>query len=234
MYRNQTWLDRVPFGPVCGVLFGLAAAFLVTMTPGWLFERLVSASGLPSLLEAARPPLGDTARILASLVAALGLGGGAWALGSVIERKLMPRRASRSPAARGERIAPATTPLHRKPIFAEADLGAPLMSDEAMEVARNELILEAPLAEPAIAPVTAEAATPAPEADFETSVDEAIVPEPAVRQEPIADAAEARAEGDSISGLMGRLESALERRHEQTSAPPFADATALRRALGRA
>jgi hypothetical protein len=35
----------------------------------------------------------------------------------------------------------------RPPLFADTELGAPLMSDEAYELARDELILDAPLAE---------------------------------------------------------------------------------------
>lgn len=49
----------------------LAVGFVAFAMPGAMFEELVSASGLPSLVTAAQPPLGATARL--SVVAAAAL-----------------------------------------------------------------------------------------------------------------------------------------------------------------
>lgn len=51
-------------------LAGLAVAFLAFAMPSDLLERLVGATGLPSLLAAAEPPLGMKARIAFGLVGA--------------------------------------------------------------------------------------------------------------------------------------------------------------------
>lgn len=71
-------------------LAGASVAFFTWAMPSGLFESLVSATGLPSVLAAARPPLGETARL--AVVAA----GGLVAFGLVW---LLLRALGRKPAA---------------------------------------------------------------------------------------------------------------------------------------
>lgn len=137
-------LNKLPFAPVVGALFGLVAAILVVATPQFLFERGVVGSGLPQLISAAAPPLGEKARFATAVLAALAVGTGLWSLLRLFEA----RPAHRAAMARGGRIDPVIRPIglelaHApRPIFAESDLGAPFMSDEAIVIAREELLLD--------------------------------------------------------------------------------------------
>lgn len=188
-------LDKVPFAPVVGAMFGLVAAVLILATPGWLFERMVVSSGLPDLVSAAQPPLGDKARILAALLAFFGVGAFLAATIALIEYFVMPdaRRANR---ARGSRIddveaeaaveeEPVAAPLFeeagRRPLFAESDLGAPFMSDEAIAHARDELVLDNALPE---LEVEAQATETIVEAQWEPVAEEQPEAEPV---EPVAE-----------------------------------------------
>ena len=206
-------LDKVPFAPVVGLLFGLAAGILILATPGWLFEHMVAKSGLPELVAAAAPPLGDKARIMAAFLALLGVAATLWVLLVLLTSLVKPRPAQ----SRGSQIEPDGDEAHpdaplRRPLFAEADLGAPFMSDEAIAHARDELVLE----------------TLAPDEEFEDALASPAEPDflPAAAQVP---------DQGSISGLLDRLEQALERRERRTgsSAPILpGDMAALRQALG--
>jgi hypothetical protein len=136
MNRRLKTLAKVPFAPVVAAMFGAITLILIFMTPGWLFERMVVTSGLPSLIAAAQPPLGETARKLTAIAGGLGVFAFLW-LGLALLRAFIRRNAP--PKARGSRIdaaAPVTespiTKQKREPIFAERELGAPFMSDEAI------------------------------------------------------------------------------------------------------
>jgi apolipoprotein N-acyltransferase len=60
-------IDKIPFAPVVAIAFGVVSAALVFAVPDWRFSQGVTASGLPEILSAARPPLGDTARALVAI-----------------------------------------------------------------------------------------------------------------------------------------------------------------------
>lgn len=92
-------------------LFGLGCAVL----PGSMFERIVMATGLPSILPAAAPPLGNTARIAFSLAAALG--------GVVLGYVLALRVASLQGVAR---TPVQHTQRQRRPLYAKEELDVPL------------------------------------------------------------------------------------------------------------
>lgn len=210
------FLDKAPFAPVVGAMFGLVAAVLILATPGWLFERMVVSSGLPDLVSAAQPPLGEKARILAALLAFFGVGAFLAATIALIEYFVMPdsRRAAR---ARGSRIddveaeivveeepaEPLFEESGRRPLFAESDLGAPFMSDEAIAHARDELVLEnaLPDLEPEAAPqaiveaqwepvadVVAEPVEPAAELIAEPVEGPAAEPAPEAQPEAVTEA----------------------------------------------
>ena len=136
MNRLLKRVARVPFAPVVAAMFGMISLILIFMTPGWLFERMVMASGLPSLIAAAQPPLGETARKLSAIAGGLSVFLALWA-GLALLRFVIKRNAP--PKARGSRIDAAVqivespiTKRKREPIFAERELGAPFMSNEAI------------------------------------------------------------------------------------------------------
>lgn len=245
MAKGLKSLNKVPFVPVTAALFALVAGILVLATPQWLFERGVVSAGLPGLIAAAAPPLGEKARILAALVAALATGGTLWAVLTPLRSIVKPRLVERARGARIEAAseAPAASIFepNRRPIFAETDLGAPFMSDEAIAHVRDELVLDTPLVEPEEVEAPAEVqevqAMVAPESVIPEAADEppaaiAAAPE---RAKPDPQPAKANEE-DSIAALMDRLENALDRREQRTgSRAPFPeDMTVLRKALGAA
>jgi hypothetical protein len=248
MGQGTQLLKKLPFAPIIGALFGLVTAILIFDTPQWLFERLVASTGLPDLLPAAKPPLGQTARILTAIALGLIVAAGLGALLHFMERWFARKPKTRGVRGRGVRIEPVVTDRNsrrnRAPIFAETELGAPFMSDEAMEVARSELVLEAS-AETAEPVDIVEAPAVALE-DATTLLAPAIEPSQAVSEvaapptpEPVpahrAGSATAGEDDASIAGLLDRLETALERRQARNisgSPIPAGDIAALRKALG--
>lgn len=113
--------------PVAG-LAALAVAFAAFTVPDALLGRAVEATGLPSLLTAAQPPLGNTARLLMAVVGAATIFTAAFAL-----LRWLDRFAARGPV---RSIASVETPrVHRadahpdapprRPISAARDLGEP-------------------------------------------------------------------------------------------------------------
>ena len=238
MDRVFAWLNKLPFAPVVGAMFGPVAFILMMKVPGWHLNQWVAASGLPSIFSPARPPLGDTARLLLALLAGgitAACVGGALAL---YERLTKGRGRKGAAKARGIRIDPVQTGSpHRAPIFAEKELGAPFMSDEAMDVARSELILDqpvedaAPMLETVEAVYVAKVAEPQPvqePVEIHASPLSAAPSEPAPRVVVTNDA-------NSIAGLMGRLETALVRRQSRNLANnpmPAGDIASHRKALG--
>lgn len=134
MRQSLKRIARTPLAPAIAAMFGLIALTLISMTPGWLLERLVSAAGLPTVFPAAQPPLGSTARILCAVFGGIAVFVLLWAALSPLQALVRKRRPQK---ARGSRIgvAPVLSPVHamkRPPIFAERELGAPFMSDEAI------------------------------------------------------------------------------------------------------
>jgi hypothetical protein len=228
MNRQLKLMAKMPFAPVVAAMFGIITLILIFMTPGWLFERLILASGLPSVIDAAQPPLGETARKLSAIAGGLGVFAGLWVVLSLI-RAIIKRNAP--PKARGSRI-DAATPVaeapvmkrKRDPIFAERELGAPFMSDEAIATAA----IIAPSEEPTVA--------------AERMIPEVVVPEPdaapqSEQEKPLVLDRIAPAPANETPDLvseMARLEAALERRAKRgLSAKPLGtgDITSLRNAL---
>ena len=179
-------------------LAALSVGFVFFAMPGDLFADLIGMTGLPSLLPAAQPPLGATARIFAGAV------GMALVFGAVF---LLLRRLDRgrsgfrgfeaeaetieTPRLRRRDLHPDAPP--RPPIFATRDLGEPSedMSDWMLEAeleSEAELILTEP-----------EAADPEPEAA------------PAAEPPP--------EDSRSIPELMERLERGLARRRKPATTP---------------
>ena len=224
-------MDKVPFVPVTAVLFGMVAGILMLATPVWLFERNVVASGLPDIVSAAAPPLGDKAQIMAAIVSALATACLLWLVPTMLGRLVKANRAKHEGIeSESEHL---ERPLHpetsgRRPLFAESDLGAPFMSDEAIAHARDQLVLDASVAN-----------DPESQEQFsdEAALDLAEQFEEPTLQSPSETPALAAIVGEqtSIAGLLDRLESALERReHHTDSTTPIlpGDMAALRKILG--
>ena len=217
MAKRRSFIDRLPLAPVFALMFGTAVAIVVAAMPQWRFEQMIGASGLGSLLAVAQPPLGLKARLLAvalgfALVALL-----IWGAVTLVLRLLESRAATTAEDDTGEldletygtMLPPVDAP--RRPIFADKELGAPLMSDAALK----SLVVTPTLAEPdvadnaPIAPVAEAEDARQPEfADaLETplQVEEFDLP-------PVAGESEAPVGESSIDTLIRRLEAGLARR----------------------
>ncbi len=203
-------LNKLPFAPVVGGMFGIVAGILVLATPLWLFEQAIVASDLPSLMSAAAPPLGDKARIMTAILAIAIVGGLLYLAIAQIEKLT----AARGPIARVVPLslpAPLMLTAAPRPIFAEADLGAPFMSDEAMAHARDELLLDDAMIADDSPALAGEAAL------FN-------------RGRTIVE----RHTEESVGSMLERLENALEQRKQRVGdvAPTPGDIGSLRAALG--
>jgi hypothetical protein len=110
-------------------LAAVAAAFAAFAMPGDLLTGLVEASGLPSLLSAAAPPLGLKARLGVGLIGAAGAFAIVFALLRLLDRSgLEPRRA----------------PKPRRPVI---ELDQPI-EDEAPRLRRRDFHPDAPARRP--------------------------------------------------------------------------------------
>ncbi len=236
---------RLPFAPIAAGLFALSAAILVMATPIWMLETLADRTGISSAISAAQPPLGMKARALLAIVAAFATGVVFW-LALLPIARLFEKKRSRtvrpfvpadqpSDAVADAHVATADlTASRRGPIFAERDLGAPFMSDLALDEApvaseADELVLDAAIpptlsiAEPAPAPEAEQAAQPIAPPIMPPLPEAAIVSAPtAIPVPPPAD----DFANCSITDLIERLEYGMQQRASAISVAKIA-ATAL-------
>lgn len=208
-------------------LAGLAVAFLAFAMPGDLMTGLVTASGLPSLLPAAEPPLGFKARIGVGLIGAVAT----FVLVFMLLR-LLDRTGFDAPKAKGAPAAVPQAPRARRrdshpdapaprPISAVREFGEPAPPNPPKHAVPDWLeeqnvtvtFVEEELAPTPVAPVP----EPAPEPVADEFEPVAQVSEP-VAEAPMP-VAEAPASADE---LMARLERGLERRVRQPSPAPSA------------
>jgi len=147
-----------------------SVAFIAWAMPNAFFAEAVMATGLPSLLPAAQPPLGDTARMAVVGAAALATFAIIFVFLKLLGRKAPARRAaSVEPAAAvapTAPVAPAAPRVRRadahpdapsrRPIFAEADLGEPFEAEAPPIAEPDEEVLDleelARFARPAVEP----------------------------------------------------------------------------------
>lgn len=116
----QRRLGRFPIEFPAAAMLAAAVAFATLALPQWRFEQAISASGLPGLVAAAAPPLGQTARTLAALfLAALSFAAVVYGL-KALDRRPAP---SDFPAFRAADLHPDAP--KRRPILAGAEFGAP-------------------------------------------------------------------------------------------------------------
>ena len=166
---------NLPLAPIAAAILGAGAALGVAVVPGSVLESLVMDSGLPSVISAAEPPLGLTARF----ALAAGAGGFVALLGWFTLFLLFGTRgvtvgnvdraaaeASPTPVIRRADAHPDARP--RPPLLATRDLGTPFLEVRAPEPA---LPISSPepvevrevAAQEEISPVPVPAPTPTPE-----------------------------------------------------------------------
>lgn len=184
MARKASTLQRLPLAPVIGAMFGAAAAVLVAATPDWMFAQVMGASGMGVRLVA--------------VVAAFALVGGAiWGLVKAVERLMASPAVTRTSEELDLATFNEALPLSnevRRPISA-GELGAPLMSDEALRTVPP--LVQGPVEE--------------------------LLPEAEPVPTPVAVVAEAEEaalddQGTTIEALIARLEAGLARYGKPT--PP--------------
>lgn len=246
------WLNKVRLAPLFALMFGVGAATLVAaMLPG-TFAAFVEATGLAKLT--------GLNRLLAMLAAFVVVALPVWIATSVVERALEGAGSERKPSSPAsddddlldlEPFAESEPAPARRPIFADRELGAPLMSDEAL---RTIVPLSPPEVDPPLAPPVDDIAiaplSPPEDADNDGPVAPALplaqartagedLAEPLVAPEfdleTPDDADDARPGESSIDGLIRRLESGLARRGAPTpdgASPQFA--AVLRSEIARA
>lgn len=234
MSKSLKAINKVPFAPVVAIAFGLVTAALTFAIPAWRFAQLIIATGLPNILSAARPPLGDTARALFAIGVGLSVCAMLW-IGLSLLRTLFKRAKPSRTKAKGSRIDPVVVSAsniglnaagQRSPIFAERDLGAPFMSDEVLSTQGFEA--DVPEAEELTLETSwADAAPPAFEVTSEPTKPD-IAPETpraheAVELPPVAN--------QRLSDLIVRLDTAVEARNNREVIRPSGDILSLRRAL---
>lgn len=133
--RLPNLITRLPTSlpTIGGIAAGVLVAALIVLLPAATLEQLVWSSGVASLLAAARPPLGMTARALLALGGGMGIGAIVWSVlfllfgpGGFVEMRGRPGIgiAHRRPGVRRADAHPDAPP--RRPMTA-ADLGTPLM-----------------------------------------------------------------------------------------------------------
>lgn len=210
-------------------LAALSVAFVAYAMPDAFFAEAVAGTGLPAILPAAAPPLGQTARLSVILAAALGTFVLIW-----LVLRAIGSRPSESPARVRSIEVPADPPrlrradFHpdapsRRPLFAGLDLGEPTPAEtpdlprflvpepaeeaEEVEVPEEWLELtEAEMVEPEIEDIPhVEAFEDEPEA-----AEAEACPEEEMACPPPAATADERV--PSIPELMERLEQGLLRR----------------------
>lgn len=232
----------------------LAVAFFVIAMPRDLLEGLVSATGLPVILAAAQPPLGETARLILAACGAATVGAAVLALFLLTDRQ--PARKPEKPETGHPfftdlldlpvepKPAPAMTmPSFSRPANVElrTDPAEPLHVTEIIETVELTEVVEEPLDDEAVAvepeAVVAEAEPVAPKKDAPIFLDfkamragtppsndpspldlgqwkfaDPVSEEKPAQPRPITAPARHSGEEESISDLMARIETGLERR----------------------
>ena len=238
MAKRRTIIDRLPLAPVFALMFGTAVAIVIAATPQGVFEGAIASTGLGTLLDVARPPLGLKARLLAVVLGFALVAIVVWLAVTAVQR-LIDGPAPRADddfddeldlGAYVDSLPPVDAP--RRPIFADRELGAPFMSDEALtSVAAPPLVLTPSEADAEPEPVLVlEAPEPVVETDvivpeFEAPEAEGAVPTVAENSilaapldvaefdlPPVGDEPETISGETSIDTLIRRLEAGFARR----------------------
>lgn len=174
----------LPLAPLVAGVIGILTAAMFALVPTDLLESMVVDSGIASVLSAAEPPLGLTARAALALVCGSGVGLIAWfaLFLSFGTRTILLQRPGGAGAdapilrrADAHPDAPA-----RRPLFANTDLGTPFL-----EVRARPVHLDASdLRKPESAPPPIERALPADLDQPLSAYDPGAVPEAPIDWSP--------------------------------------------------
>jgi len=134
-------ISRLPLAVWCAVFFGAVAGILTIAAPIWQLEHGVHALRLDLISPAAAPPLGHKARLTLALLAS-GLVGLVILVPYAVLRLVKPRQIVRpfnskpiivaGEVRRADAQVDEPDTISRRPIFADRELGAPLMSEGAL------------------------------------------------------------------------------------------------------
>lgn len=189
MYATAASRKTSPIDLPLAAVAALAVGFAAFVMPEGLLSRIVEASQLPSILSAAQPPLGTTARAGVSAAAALATFGTVFMLLRMLggsARKVPKRQAARdhAPMFEVDEVDHTSTPrLRRADVHPDAPARRPILA--ARELGEPDLRMPAPV------PAAAETfAAPEPEPELEP------VPEPEAEPEPVVVGVEPAAEED--------------------------------------
>lgn len=207
--------------PAAAMLAG-AIALVTLALPTWRFESAVVASGLPSLVGAAQPPLGETARIVVAIGLSVLSFVSVWLGLRALDRRPVPKD---FPSFRAADLHPDAP--RRRPILAGAEFGVP--NDDLPSI-------EEQIGRAARAPSDPLPSFLAPRPP-RTDTDEVLELTDALGESDASavDAAISPEEGDDAVGdLVARLEDGIERRGSRPvwPIPTEANREELRRALG--
>jgi hypothetical protein len=214
-------------------LAALSVGFVAFAMPADLLSQAVAATGLPTLLPAAAPPLGATARALVVGVAASATFAAIFMLLRLLDRRdhevapaafeqAPPRPRVREFVAEPEEQAEPPrlrrADSHpdapaRRPILAGSELGEP---DLARPYPQRRALVAEPEPEPEVVETSWEPVEAFVKPEPEPEVAEAPAPEP----EPVHETVSAPIEDSSISDLVARLERGLGRRQPVAAAEP--------------
>ncbi len=197
---SRPFASSAPYGLIdfaVPALAGFAVVFTAFAAPVDLLEGAVAASGLPSLIAGAAPPLGGKARIL------LGLGGGAavFALAFALLR-LIDRLTARPPRAVPVLVEEPAPRVRRRDFHPDAPPRPPVSAIREFGEPAPPRAPRAASGDRPIATIVGEEAMPAPQPASAPAAEQASEPAPA--------ASPSRA--DSLADLMARLERGLVRR----------------------
>ncbi|HEY0412961.1 MAG TPA: hypothetical protein VGD66_07460 [Allosphingosinicella sp.] len=207
-----------------GAFAAASAGFVFFAMPEDLFSTLVVKSGLPKVLAAAQPPLGDTARLGIVAVVALVTFAFVWSLLRALDgvpARVAGVEAEGEPEPQGEVLRLRKADAHpdapaRRPLLAGRELGEPFAPEGEMLLTQADLAPEpvsVPEAEAEFGPPPAAEPEPEPEAEPEALPSFLVAQEPETEPDSESeDAEEAAPEpGDSadLSRLMARFESGL-------------------------
>lgn len=150
----------LPVAPFAAGVIGVATAAMFALVPTDLLEAMAVDSGIASVLSAAEPPLGLTARLLLVLLCGGGIGAIAWfGLSLTFGARTIVLQRSRgggdAPVLRRADAHP-DAPA-RRPLFANTDLGTPFL-----EVCAKPVHVDADAIEPVVQPIPAPAPTEQP------------------------------------------------------------------------
>ena len=154
MIKSKKSLLNRHFALVIALMFAAMAAILIFVLPQWRLDRLLNLIGVGQFFPGVSAPYGMKARLALLALSSVATFASTWLMMRFIEPLLggkRARKATRKPPIGSKTRSPAkpasvrAADAHpdappRRPIFAEAELGAPLMSVDAAS-ADGELLL---------------------------------------------------------------------------------------------